>query len=156
MKNSTKVMNELLVEPFSDLLNSEKHELQSSRFCDLSITEIHVVEAIGKGPRTMTDVAGQIGVTLGTLTTSINRLVRKEYVIRRRSEDDRRFVEIELSEKGRQAYTMHNNFHQNMVDAMAEKLSDENNEVLITSLKKLNRFFHQQYELIQAKNIGLK
>ncbi len=149
MKGSIKIVNELLVELFNDILTIEKTALQNSKFSDLSITEMHVLEAIGYNPRTMTDVADQIGVTVGTLTTSINRLVKKEYVIRKRSEDDRRFVEIGLSEQGKLAYRIHESFHQTMVKAMVDKLSDEDNAVLINSLKKLNQFFKEQYNLIQ-------
>ena len=153
MNGSIKIINELLVELFNDILTIEKNELQNGKFSDLSITEMHVIEAIGLTPRTMTDVAGQIGVTVGTLTTSMNRLVKKEYVIRKRSEGDRRFVEIELSHKGKLAYRIHESFHQTMVNAMADKLSDEDNEILIDSLKRLNQFFAQQYHLIQSKNM---
>jgi len=152
LKGSVQVVNELLVELFYDILTIEKTALQNSKFSDLSITEIHVLGAIGLTAGTMTDVAGQIGVTVGTLTTSINRLVKKEYVMRKRSEGDRRFVEIELSDKGKRAYCIHEDFHQTMVKAMGEKLSDEHNEVLIDSLKRLNNFFKVQYDLIQAKN----
>ncbi|WP_070000676.1 MarR family winged helix-turn-helix transcriptional regulator [Cellulosilyticum sp. I15G10I2] len=156
MKGSIKIVNELLVELFNDILTIEKTALQNSRFSDLSITEMHVLEAIGETPRTMTDVAGQVGITVGTLTTSINRLVKKEYVVRKRSEDDRRFVEIELSHKGKLAYKVHESFHQTMVKAMVDKLSDEDNEVLINSLTRLNQFFKDQYHLIQSKNVDLK
>ncbi len=152
MKGSVQVINELLVELFNDILTIEKTALQNSKFNDLSITEMHVLEAIGLTPRTMTDVAGQIRVTVGTLTTSINRLVKKEYVIRKRSEGDRRFVEIELSHKGKLAYRVHESFHQTMVKAMVDKLSGEDNEVLINSLKRLMQFFKEQYRLIEEKS----
>lgn len=153
MKGSVQIVNELLVELFNDILTIEKTALQNGKFSDLSITEMHVIEAIGLTSRTMTDVASQIGVTVGTLTTSINRLVKKEYVMRRRSEDDRRFVEIELSSKGKLAHRIHERFHQTMVKAMVDKLSDEDNEILIDSLKRLNNFFKEQYDLIQTKNV---
>ncbi|MDF2594053.1 MAG: regulatory protein MarR [Clostridia bacterium] len=149
MQGSVKIINELLVELFNDILTIEKAALQNSKFSDLSITEMHVLEAIGLTSRTMTDVASQIGVTVGTLTTSINRLVKKEYVIRNRCEDDRRFVEIELSHKGKLAYRIHESFHQTMVKAMIDKLSDEDNEVLINSLKKLTEFFRNQYDVVK-------
>jgi DNA-binding MarR family transcriptional regulator len=155
LKGSIQIVNELLVELFNDILTIEKTALQNSKFSDLSITEMHVIEAIGLTARTMTDVASQLRVTVGTLTTSINRLVKKDYVMRRRSEGDRRFVEIELSQKGKLAYRIHENFHQSMVKAMVDKLSDEDNEVLIDSLKRLNSFFREQYHLIQSKSNDL-
>lgn len=147
MKGSIKVVNELLVELFNDILTIEETSLKSSRFSDLSITEMHVLEAIGMGSRTMTDVANQLGITVGTLTTSINRLVKKEYVLRKRSEEDRRFVEIELSQKGRLAHRVHEAFHEKMVRVMVDKLSDEDNEVLIESMRRLCDFFKENYSI---------
>ncbi|MEG0578306.1 MAG: MarR family winged helix-turn-helix transcriptional regulator, partial [Niameybacter sp.] len=120
-----------------------------SPFKDLSITEMHVIEAIGLGSRTMTDVADQLGITVGTLTTSINRLVKKEYVSRRRSEEDRRYVEIEITQKGKLAYRVHEAFHQIMVQNMIEGLSNEDNEVLIKSLTRLSDFFREKYHLVK-------
>lgn len=152
MEGSVKIVNELLVELFNDILTIEKNTLQDSPFSDLSITEMHVLEAIGMEARTMTDVACQIGVTLGTLTTSINRLVKKDYVLRKRSEEDRRFVEIELSHKGKLAYRVHESFHQKMVNVMIDQLSDEDNEVLIESLKRLCRFFMDHYHIKNDDN----
>ena len=147
MQNTAKVVNELLVELFNEILTIEKAALQDSPFKDLSITEMHVIEAIGLGSRTMTDVADQLGITVGTLTTSINRLVKKEYVTRRRSEEDRRYVEIEITHKGKLAYRVHEAFHHLMVKNMIEGLSNEDNEVLIKSLTRLSDFFREKYHL---------
>lgn len=147
MQNTVKVVNTLLVELFNEILTVEKTALQESAFKDLSITEMHVLEAIGMTSRTMTDVAEQIGVTVGTLTTSINRLVKKEYVIRNRSKDDRRFVEIELSHKGKLAHRIHEAFHAEMVHYMIEELSNEDHEVLIESLRRVSDFFRAKYRV---------
>ena len=50
-------------------------------------------------------------MTVGTLTIAINHLVKKGYVERSRSEEDRRVVLVSLSEKGEKAYFHHRMFH---------------------------------------------
>lgn len=147
MQSPIKVVNELLVGLFNEILTIEKAALQASPFKELSLTEMHVIEAIGISSRTMTDVADQLGVTVGTLTTSVNRLVKKGYVERKRSEEDRRFVQIELTHTGKLAYRMHDAFHAQMVKYMIEELSGEDNEVLIASLTRLSEFFQEKYHL---------
>lgn len=147
MQSTVKIVNELLVELFNEVLTIEKAALQSGPFKDLSITEMHVIESIGLGSRTMTDVADQVGVTVGTLTTSINRLVKKEYVTRNRSQEDRRFVEIELTRRGKLAYRIHESFHNEMVEYMIEELSNEDHEILIASLTRVSEFFKERYHL---------
>ncbi len=47
----------------------------------------------------MSTIAGDLNITVGTLTTAINNLLKKGYVNRKRGEKDRRVVYISLSEK---------------------------------------------------------
>lgn len=94
-------INTLLVEAFNDILVIEESELKKSQFNDLSITEMHTIEAIGMyKKKTTSEVAKELSITVGTLTIAINRLVKKGYVERLRSEDDRRVVKLGLSKKG--------------------------------------------------------
>ena len=146
--SNKKVLNELLVETFNDILQIEQNALREGVLNDLSITEIHTIEAIGMyGSRTMSEVAQDLNITVGTLTTAINKLVKKEYVERQRGELDRRAVMIALSRKGKLAYRIHEKFHQDMIEKTINGLTKEEEEVLIKSLEKLNRFFKVEYKL---------
>jgi DNA-binding MarR family transcriptional regulator len=147
LQSSVEVVNELLVNVFNDILTIEKAALENGPFNDLTITEMHVIEAIGVTPRTMTEVASQLGITVGTLTTTINRIVKKEYVLRNHAQDDRRFVEITLTHKGKLARRVHESFHATMVKSMINGITEEDNTILIESLKRLTEFFREQYEI---------
>ena len=98
-------------------------------------------------PRTMTEVACDLSITLGTLTAAINNLVKKGYVERKKSEADRRIVNIQLTKKGKLAYRVHEKFHTDMVKATIEGLKEEEEEILVKSLEKLNEFFKSKYSL---------
>ncbi|HBC97345.1 MAG TPA: MarR family transcriptional regulator [Clostridium sp.] len=148
MNKGINVINELLVDLFNDILEIEQKSLQYSIFKDLSITEIHTIEAIGMyKPRTMTEVASQLDITLSTLTTAINHLVRKEYVVRERSEQDRRIVFIKLTKKGKLAFRVHQKFHSDMVKETISGLTKQEEKTLVKSLEKLNKFFKAKYNL---------
>ncbi|MFD3155419.1 MarR family winged helix-turn-helix transcriptional regulator [Haloimpatiens sp. FM7330] len=152
LKKSFSVLNELLVETFNDILEIEQKTLKEGVFNDLSITEMHTIEAIGMyESRAMSEVAKELDITVGTLTTAINNLVRKEYVQRKRDEKDRRVVKIALTRKGKLAYRVHEKFHSNMVKATIEGLTEEEEEILIRSLDKLNKFFNKKYNLEENK-----
>ena len=72
------VLNTLLVDLFNDILKIEASVLKEGEFNDLSVTEMHIIEAIGLDREmTMTEVARDLEITVGTLTTAINRLIRK-------------------------------------------------------------------------------
>lgn len=149
MDKSTKLINELLVQLFNDVLQIEEQSLKSGVLSDLSITEIHTIESIGMySERTMSEVAQKLKITVSTLTTAINKLIKKGYVERNRIETDRRVVLIKLTRKGKLAFRIHQRFHGEMINNAIEGLTLEEEEVLISSLNKINNFFKEKYELV--------
>ena len=155
MSKSVGVVNELLVETFNEILQIEQRALKEGILKDLSITEIHTINAIGMYKhRTMTEVAQDIKITVGTLTTAINKLLKKGYVDRKRGEEDRRSVMIALTRKGKLAYRIHDKFHSHMVHSTIDGLNDKEEEVLIKSLEKLNNFFKEKYKKEKYKLEG--
>ena len=142
------VVNDLLVETFNDILQIELKALKEGVLNDLSITEIHTIHAIGMyEQRTMTEVAQYLKITLGTLTIAINKLLKKGYVDRKRGEEDRRSVMVALTRKGKLAYRIHDKFHSHMVHSTIDCLNEEEEDVLIKSLEKLNSFFKEKYKV---------
>nr|WP_267471851.1 MarR family transcriptional regulator [Turicibacter sanguinis] len=109
------------------------------------MTEIHVIEAIRKcEPSTMGTVSKRLMITMGTLTTSVNRLVEKGYVTRKRDVNDRRVVLLDLTEKGQSVFEIHEAFHEDLVNAALKDL--EFREDLVQSLESIYRFFKKLQE----------
>ena len=150
MQKDISVVNELLVKVFNEILQIEEKTLKNGHFSDLSVREMHTIEAIGrKEKRMMSEVAQDLGITVGTLTTSINRLIKKEYVERSRIEEDRRVVLVELTKKGKVAHRLHQRFHNEMVTSMMDSFSESEKEILIGALGKLNNYFKDKCESIK-------
>jgi DNA-binding MarR family transcriptional regulator len=148
MSKTISVVNELLVDIFNDILVIEQRALSDGEFKDLSITEMHTIDAIGMyEARTMSEVAADLKITVGTLTTAINNLVKKGYVERKRTEEDRRIVLIQLTKRGKLAYRIHDKFHSDMVKATIQGLNEGEEQVLVGSLEKLNNFFKSKYNI---------
>ena len=83
------------------------YEIRTEEYKNVTTNDMHVIEAIGIGsPKNMTAVAKELGVTTGTLTISVNSLVKKGLADRVRSEEDRRVVLVSLSRKGIKAYEL--------------------------------------------------
>lgn len=138
------VLNNLLVKLFNDILNIEERALITDEFKDISVTDMHIIENIGIGePRTMTEIAKALGVTMGTLSIGINGLVKKGYVERNRSEKDRRIVYASLTKKGLAAFRHHMNFHKDMIDSVMSNLTEEEAALLTKTFIQLEDFFGQ-------------
>ena len=140
-----KIINELLVEVFNHILSIEQEHLRQ-RGVELSMNEVHVLEAVKKSEEaTMSNIAKRLRVTVGTLTSSINRLVTKGYCERYSNPEDRRKVFVRLTEKAEEVLRIHDDFHEEMIDATLEDLALEENELLIESLEKLSAYFKEKY-----------
>ncbi|MGN0711777.1 MAG: nitronate monooxygenase [Anaerovoracaceae bacterium] len=135
-------LNETLVSLMNSVLKVEEQSLAESVSEDLSITEIHTLEAIGIGKlKTMTQVAGRLKISVSTLTAAINKLVKKGYVERCRVPEDRRIVKIGLTEKGIEVVKEHQQFHIHMVEEAVQDMTDSEIDTVVKVLDGLSDFF---------------
>ena len=136
--NQEEIFNNLLVMLFNEILDVEQKALITGSFKEISINAIGVKE-----PKNMGTVAKAMTVTMGTLTTAINNLVKKGYVTRVRSAEDKRVVLISLTDKGRSAYEKHADFHRRMVQTVMDGFQGEELDVLAAALEKLRAYFRE-------------
>lgn len=135
-------LNEVLVKLFRLINSIEEQAVKTEGYRNITTNDMHVIEAIGIGsPRNMTAVAKRLGVTTGTLTIAVNGLVKKGFVERVRSEEDRRVVLVSLSEKGKAVFSRHQKFHEEMIGAVVSQLDEGEKNTLEKALKNLNDFF---------------
>lgn len=135
-------INDILVNLFNEILKLEEEAIITDEFKDITNNDMHIIEAVGlSGENTMSVVAKKLGITAGSLTTSVNSLVNKKYVARKRSEEDRRVVFLQLTAKGKRAYEHHREYHRQMTDAVINKLDENEVPVLIKTLTGLSEFF---------------
>lgn len=139
-------LNELLVKLFKDILEIESRCLITEEFSDITCNDMHIIEAVGiEEPRNMKTVANLMSVTTGTLTKAMEALCDKGYVIRERSLEDKRVVELRLTDRGRSAYYHHEQFHRQMIKNIASEMNEQETEVLIYALAKLVDYFQLNY-----------
>lgn len=142
MNVAYKKINYILVDLINEIWELEEKAIITEEFSDLSNNDMHIIEAIGiEDGDNMSSVAKKRNITVGSLTTAVNHLVKKGYVDRSRGEEDRRIVMIRLTEKGRKAYWHHADYHRQMTEAVLEKLSEEESPVLFKMLDALTVFF---------------
>lgn len=145
--NTYDTVNEILVNLFNNIWDIEEKAIITEEFFDITTNDMHIINAVGLGDgNNMTTIAKKLNITVGALTTAMNSLVRKGYVVRERSEKDRRIVNILLTQKGEKAFHQHDEFHKNMVSAVMEGLSDlksEDSRALIAAMNRLVKFFNE-------------
>ncbi len=140
-----KYLNDFFVHIFNKILAWEEQALSNVGAADLSVKELHVLEAVNdltaQSRNTMTAIADALSIRVSSLTAAVNTLVRKGYLERRGEPGDRRVIRIRLTEKGGQANQLHSRFHADMIAGVAQGLNEEELNVLVHSLEQLSRFF---------------
>lgn len=145
MVSPKEVINELLVDVFNHILSIEEDSLKKQGV-KISMTEVHVLEAIKNSQvPIMGNVAQKLRVTLGTLTTSVNVLVRKNYVTRYRDDSDRRKVYLKLTDQAIEVLRIHEEFHNEMIESLFADLNLEKDEVLLKSLENISQYFKNKF-----------
>lgn len=140
-KKVNRTLNELLVKLFNNMMDMEERAIITKEFSDITNNDMHIIEAIGVDePRRMSDIAARLGVTVGTLTINMNSLENKGYIIRKRSETDKRVVLVVLEDKGRKAFFHHRDFHKKMIKAIVKDLDEDEMKIMIKGLLNLNDF----------------
>jgi len=139
-------LNTLLEDTFSSILRIEENNLRAAGEGNLSISEFHTIQAVGDGEegRSVGEIAEDLGVTVPTVTVSINRLVKKGCVVKSKSPQDARITLIRLTDEGRRMNRLHRFFHEQMVFAIRNELCDDELESLLRCVRRLNTFFGEK------------
>lgn len=143
MNRQEEQINTFLVDAFNDVLRLEEESLAKSGCQNLSVSEMHVLEAVEKsaGTETMSELAGRLRVTASTLTVAVKTLEHKGYLVRQRSSTDRRKVTVQLTGPAQQALRHHAAFHEQLVQQVSTGLTPEELQSLSQALDRLHRFF---------------
>lgn len=141
-------LNYFLVKVFNEILRIEESSLRTGEFKNLSIREMHVIEAVcnaneSEADNRATDIAHALRISAGTLTTTVALLEKKGYLIRRQDTQDKRIIRLHATEKGTRANLFHQKFHDQMVKNVIDTLDQGEIESLIKGLKSLKMFFEK-------------
>jgi DNA-binding MarR family transcriptional regulator len=127
----------VLVENYSNLEHKNDH---NHKLKHLTSADVRALINIGHLHRErMTNLAKHLNLTVGTLTNTIDRLVKKGYVLRYRSEEDRRIVEVCLSPKGEDIFNEIRAQRKLRAEKFFSQLNDEEKLALNDLFSKLVR-----------------
>lgn len=147
MNSRLEELNTLFVDTFDAILQVEEKNLKRVGNGNLSISEFHTLECIGKGEdcrRAVGEIAEALGVTVPTVTVCVGKLVKKGYVTKSRSEKDARITMVELTPEGRRMNRLHRFFHEQMVLSVSHEFDDVELDCLLRCIRKLNAFFEDK------------
>jgi len=144
MESFERKLNNMLIQVYHNILRVEEAFLQSKHRLNLTIREMHLIECVGqdreKG-KTVSEIAEFLKVAKPTVTVAVSKLEKKGYLQRSGSEEDGRVVRVTLTREGRKVYLYHEQYHMTMVRELEQAFDEEEKEILMRAIDKLNRFF---------------
>ncbi|KRM19393.1 MarR family transcriptional regulator [Ligilactobacillus hayakitensis DSM 18933 = JCM 14209] len=137
-------INDALEKIYADILWIEEKELRKSNFNDITIKELHAINAISMyDHQTASQVAKKLHLSPGTLTSTVDRLCKKGYVERIRQDSDRRVIRLGLTRKGRLVFRAHEAFHKMMVKSFLKDLDENETATIEKSIRNLEEFLKE-------------
>ena len=143
----------LMLQIFNMVMKTEEAAMkQSASSQNLSVAEMHTLVAIGRHePKTMGTIAGELLVNVSTLSIAVNKLEKKGYAERIRTQEDRRIVRISLTDKGRSALDLHEKFYFDMVEEACGDMDEAEKKLFIQSLENMSHFFEKKLSSLEEK-----
>ena len=87
------------------------------------------------GPLTMSRLAEMLDVSVASATGIVDRMEKKGVIERRRSDEDRRVVQVYVTEKGEQVFTQMQAERQANMLKMISKITDSDLKALLKGLR---------------------
>jgi DNA-binding MarR family transcriptional regulator len=116
----------------------------------LTIQQFYTLESLDEGPRTMNDLAAQVGLHQSTLTRIVDRLERDGLVARRRDSKEKRLVEVALTGAGRKLYRALDRECTTVASEMLKVVPEEKRRACVEALDLLSRSIDPDNEKFQA------
>ncbi|MDR2569261.1 MAG: MarR family transcriptional regulator [Oscillospiraceae bacterium] len=142
-------LNNVLVDTFNSILKFEVNSLKKIVSVPVTITEAHMIEAVGaRGDEetTVSEIASLMGVSMPTATVAIKKLERKGFIIKIPCTRDGRRAIISLTDIGKRIDKAHRLFHRRMVKNISSQFPDAEKDVLFRAVTRLNDFFKDKVE----------
>lgn len=85
----------------------------------------------------MSDLSKNLGVTMGNMTSMVDRLIKGGYVAREHDSDDRRVVKVKLTSKGKEITAKANKRKKSILQKVLNKLSKKDIETMLDLFDKI-------------------
>ncbi len=136
-----KTVESFFTEAFNFILRREEGDLKDAGIKDLTIVEIHVLDAVKKTSvnhdATMKEVADFLHISKGSLTVSSNRLITKGYLTKLTDVKDRRKKYLKLTSTGEKVCMIHEEWHDHLTRSAINEMSESELALLMKALDKV-------------------
>ena len=150
MDEFEKSLNHVLVDTFNLILKYEESSLKKIVSVPVTITEAHMIEAIGaqgNGETTVSEIAVVLNISMPTATVAMQKLESKGFIKKAPCAKDGRRNIISLTDMGKKVNKAHSLFHKRMVRNISSQFKEAEKDILYRAVTKLSDFFKDKVEV---------
>lgn len=132
-------LNHLIIEFYDKMSSWEQSVVKETGY---TLAQVHTIEVLGNhGSMRMKELADKLGITTGTLTVQVERLVKAGMIERCPHHEDRRSILVALTQQGEALHHHHNDLHMKLTQDLTRHIDPKQRDMLISCLEKINREF---------------
>ena len=137
-KEKVSRLNQYFFQLFMDRNLTEKITCSNSPLSQLTYNDLRTFELIeAMGTANMRELADQLHLPMSTLTGITDKLVKKDFIDRMRNNEDRRIVQVKLTDLGRQMIQLKKSAHTSVSEGILKALSEREQDEFLRLLKKV-------------------
>lgn len=140
-------LSEVFTQTYTLFNRVEQNMLTRSKKMNLTISEFHLIEAINKNPlrgRMISELAAELMITPPSVTSAVNKLEKKGYVVRKKSIEDGRQVYVVLTDDGKHVDRIHKRFHKSMAKSISAGMNTQEKNLVLGCIDRMNEFLKQR------------
>jgi DNA-binding MarR family transcriptional regulator len=115
----------------------EEQEKQNTDLVGMTAKQLHCIELIHslENP-TLSELTDKLKITKASTSVMLDRLEDNDFVLKVKSDSDRRSAHVHLTEKGHKAAHLHTTVHEQFAKLLTKDLSESEKDILIVLLNK--------------------
>ncbi|MEF2966771.1 MarR family transcriptional regulator [Paenibacillus sp. M1] len=110
---------------------------------DLTAQQYLILQILGAGDKTSSELAEELDVTLPAVTNLTNKLAGKGYIERRSVPNDRRSIKLQLTDQGREVESRLVERYKELTSQLWSEFSEQELDLLLASYRKMVDSFRQ-------------
>ena len=122
----------LLLEIVPEVMQEIRRQVRNQRGRDLSILQLRTLTFLDRNPGApLSAVAEHVGLTLPSMSTQVSNLVERDLISRTTLPSDRRYVALQLTERGAAVLaTVRENARDSLAATVAHLSADERGQII--------------------------
>ena len=127
----------LIAETETLLASQERALLLSHKLCASDLAILSRLQKKGSEP--VNQIAPKVGLTSGSMTSAVQRLRKREFIITKRDQKDGRKVRVEITKAGKQVLRQLSSDREQIFAPLFTSLTNRESQLLTALLKKVRK-----------------